>query len=80
MKFIRNWIKNIIRETILENFPSMNITITDSNESNIKAKFEHTIFNDSQIIFSKELKGEMLDVSNCDINTKDKPFIDMEGE
>jgi hypothetical protein len=58
---IRNWIKKIIREVMIENFPPCNITVVDSEKSNIKLKIKGGTFVDSNIKIGKEFfKAEVL--------------------
>ncbi len=75
MKFIKNWLKKIIKETILENFPSCNITIVDSEKSDIKLSLHGGTFVNSKIKFSKEMLHKFINISQCNISQDEGPFI-----
>ena len=76
MKFIRNWLKKIIHESIVENFPPINITVIENDESQHTLKLENGIFNNSKIIMRK---NKNVSIEKSLINAPvDGTFITME--
>ncbi len=72
---IRKWIKKIIKETLIENFPSCNITITDSDKSDIKLILKGGTFINSSIKMDKEFMKKSIHVEECYVQQDEGPFI-----
>ena len=78
MKFIRNWLKNIIKESVRENFPPIDISVTKENDSQYIINITNGIFNDSRITVTNK---EKINLDGCMINQpKDKSFINLGNE
>ena len=72
---IRKWLKNIIKETLLESFPACNITIIDSEKSNVKLQIKGGTFVDSEIKISKEFAKEKVKIGGSNITQNKGTFI-----
>lgn len=72
---IRRWIKNIIKETMLENMSPCNITVIESEDSDIKLKINGGIFVDSKIHLSKK---DNLSIEGSEIRMNEGTFINMD--
>jgi hypothetical protein len=77
---IRNWIKKIIREVMIENFPPCNITVFDSEKSNIKLRLKGGIFVNSNIKISKEFLKEEVLIEETIVEHKKGSFIEIGKE
>ncbi len=75
MKFIRNWFKKLIIEAVKESFPPCDITIIDSEKSNIKLKIEGGTFVDSEIKISKEFSREDVIIKGANVEQNQGIFI-----
>ncbi len=77
MKFIRKYLKILIAESISENFPTINICISEQKDHQSKVVLHDCIFRSSTIKLSKEMSHENVDIHNCsiDMDGKKEPFI-----
>ncbi len=73
---IRKWIKKIIKEALMENFPRCDITIIDSEKSNIKLNIKGGTFVDSQIKISKEFSKEDVKIEGIYVIQNKGTFIE----
>lgn len=75
---IRNWLKKIIKEVLLENFPACNITVIDSETSDLKMILKKGTFVNSHIKMYG-IDKKKVDVQHCFIQQDEGTFIDVEG-
>jgi hypothetical protein len=77
MKFIRNWIKKVIAETLMENFPPCNIYISETANTENKIAIHGGTFRASTIRVSKLCENQNAFISDCSIDMTDmeEPFI-----
>ena len=78
MKFIRNWLKKLIAEAILENFPKMEITVVNTKDSKNILYIKNGIFIESNITTTE---CDDINLYGCYIKKDyDKPFIEEEKQ
>jgi hypothetical protein len=79
MKFIKKWIRNLIKEAIQEGFPPIHITIVEENETQHTLHLKNGIYNKSNITICKRKKQEQVMIDGCIITQpEDGSFIVME--
>lgn len=71
---IRKWLKNIVREVLLESFPACNISVMDSDKSNIKLFIEGGNFVDSTIRMDKIDPKDSVSITHCRIENTNESF------
>jgi hypothetical protein len=74
MKMIRNYLKKLIVEAILESFPPMHINIEDLQDSIKKLELKNCVFRDSKIRIGN-IKNKELDCNHCVFDFKEGPVI-----
>lgn len=65
---IRKWLKNIIKDTLIENFPPCNIVVEIPKETSCNLKIDNTNFNNSII---KVRNSDIININSCSINCPD---------